>query len=202
MKNLMSAVLLCAASFAYAGFDEGLAAHKKGDYSTAFKEFKNVAEQGGASVQALVGAMYAEGKGVPQDYAQAAAWYKKAAEQGYASAQYNLGLLYDTGQGVSQDYAQAVAWYSKAAEQGYASAQYNLGLMYNQGQGVPKNYKLAYILFNLVASKGESDAVESRDIVSKEMPPNAIADAQRITTHLSKAKDFAAELQKLLNAQK
>ena len=50
---------------------------------------------GGLDVaQVNLGALYASGKGVPQDYEQAAHWYHKAAEQGVGPAQYRLGLLF------------------------------------------------------------------------------------------------------------
>ncbi|HMY01514.1 MAG TPA: hypothetical protein PKC44_17210, partial [Agitococcus sp.] len=71
MKKLICAVLLCAASVSYAGFDEGLAAYKKGNYTIALKEFKKAAQQGDAYAQFNLGLMYAKGEGVPQDYAKA-----------------------------------------------------------------------------------------------------------------------------------
>ena len=146
--------------------------------------------------------MYANGRGVPQDDAQAVEWYTKAAEQGVGDAQNNLGLMYGNGKGVPQDDAQAVFWYTKAAEQGYASAQNNLGGMYGNGEGVPQNHKIAYILFNLAAGKSDDNAVKNREIVLKVLTPIDRADAQRISTRLYNAKDFATELRKVLNAQK
>lgn len=61
------------------------------------------ATQGSAEAQFILGMMYANGRGVPQDYATARGWYEKAAAQGYALAQYNLGALYFYGQGVPQN---------------------------------------------------------------------------------------------------
>ena len=55
MKKLLCAVLLCAVSVSYAGFDEGLAAYNKGDYATALKEFKKAAVQGDVSAQFYLG---------------------------------------------------------------------------------------------------------------------------------------------------
>jgi|GEM_PF-1954054 len=202
MKKLICAVLLCAASVVYAGIYESAVVYEKGDYSKAFEEFTTAAQQGNAYAQFALGVMYADGQGVPQDYSQAVEWYKKAAQQGYAGAQYNLGGMYKNGQGVRQDYAQAVAWFKKVAQQGDAKAQALLGSMYILGQGVPQNYQMAYILFNLAASKGDSGAEKVRDIALKKMTPAAIADAQVITTRLHNAKDFAAELGKVLNGQK
>jgi TPR repeat protein len=57
--------------------------------------------------QAVLGGMYDNGQGAPQNDAMAVLWYRKAAEQGDARAQYNLGVMYAQGQRVLQDYAQA-----------------------------------------------------------------------------------------------
>jgi len=100
---------------AWAGFDEGMAAHERGDYATALREWSPLAEQGHAGAQNNLGFMYRNGQGVPQDYAEALQWYRKAAEQGHAEAQNNLGFMYEDGQGVPQDYAHAHMWYNLAA---------------------------------------------------------------------------------------
>ncbi len=128
MKRILVALLLLTlAAPAWAGWDEGVAAYERGDYATAFREMKPLAEQGNASAQYNLGFMYGNGEGVTQDYAEAVRWYRRAAEQGHAGAQTSLGVMYDKGQGVPQDYAEAVKWYTKAAERGVALAQYNLG---------------------------------------------------------------------------
>ena len=100
---------------AWAGFDEGLAAYQRGDYATAVREWRPLAEQGVADAQYNLGVMYGEGLGVPQDYAKAVGWWRKAAEQGHATAQYNLGVAYHNGEGVPQNYAQAHMWHNLAA---------------------------------------------------------------------------------------
>ena len=73
-----------------AGFDEGMAAYEQGDYETALKEFRPLAEQGDADAQFKLGTMYNRGEGVPQDHAEALKWYRRAADQGHDVAQYNL----------------------------------------------------------------------------------------------------------------
>jgi uncharacterized protein len=122
--------------------------------------------------------MYNEGMGAVQDYKEAVKWYTKAAEQGQAEAQYSLGLMYSEGLGVTQDYKEAVNWYRKAAEQGYAKAQFNLGIMYDIGLGVTQDYKSAHMWYNIAAASGSSTAVESRDLIAKEMTPSQIEKAQ------------------------
>ena len=64
---------------AWAGFDEGLAAYRRGDYATALREWRPLAEQGDADAQYNLGVMYEHGQGVPQDYAHAHMWYNLAA---------------------------------------------------------------------------------------------------------------------------
>ncbi len=100
---------------AWAGWDEAEAAYKRGDYATALREFRPLAEQGDADAQVNLGLMYDNGQGVPQDYAKAVKWVRKAAEQGLAKAQYNLGFMYGQGLGVPQDYVQAYMWFKLAA---------------------------------------------------------------------------------------
>jgi len=100
---------------AWAGFDEGMAAYDRGDYATAIRELRPLAEQGNADAQFNLGVMYANGLGGPQDYSRAVKWYRKAAEQGYAQAQYYLGLIYEDGLSVPQDHLKAHVWFNLAA---------------------------------------------------------------------------------------
>jgi len=83
-------------------------------------ELRARAEAGVPGAQFNLGAMYAEGRGVPQDEAAAVYWYRLAADQGLAQAQFNLGVMYAEGRGVSQDAAEAARWYRLAAAQGYS----------------------------------------------------------------------------------
>ena len=124
-------------------FDKGLTAYNNGDYATALKEWKPLAEEGDVDAQYYLGVLYDNGDGVPQDYKEAVRWYKLAAEQGVAEAQFNLGNMYYDGQGVSVDYKEAVRWFTLAAEQGDVDAQYNLDLIHRKGLGVPQDDKEA-----------------------------------------------------------
>ena len=123
-----------------------------------FKTLLQKADQGDATAQTLLGAMYVGGKGVPKDYAQAVTWFRKAAEQGLAGAQVMLGMAYELGLGVPQDYVQAVAWYRKAAEQGDARGQFPLGAMYFKGQGIPQDYEQAASWYRKAAEQGNARA--------------------------------------------
>ncbi len=106
---------------AWAGFDEGVAAYNRGDYATAVREWRPLAEQGYAKAQYNLGVTYRKGRGVPQDYAEAMKWFRKAAEHGNTGAQGKLGIMYAKGQGVPQDYAEAMKWYRKAVERHFTA---------------------------------------------------------------------------------
>jgi uncharacterized protein len=81
-------------------FDDALSAYSRGDYETAMRLFRPLAEQGNADAQANLGFMYQNGQGVPQDDKRAIAWYRKAADQGNDYGQTNLGFMYESGRGV------------------------------------------------------------------------------------------------------
>ena len=68
------------------GLAAGLRAIKNGDFATALKEFRPLAENGDAVAQFHLGFLYASGSGVPQDYAEALRWYRSSADRGNASA--------------------------------------------------------------------------------------------------------------------
>mgnify|MGYP006156604439 CR=1 FL=1 len=183
MKNLTIALaLLMTLSLPVSAqdFQKGSAAYEDGDYATALKEWKPLAEAGDAAAQYNLALMYRNGKGVPQDYAEAIRWYRLAAEQGLAEAQTNLGIMYDNGEGVPQDYAEAVKWWRLAAEQGHAKAQTNLGYMYGKGQGVLQDNVMAHMWYNIGAANGSELGGTNRDSISKGMTQQAIEQAQQI----------------------
>ncbi|NKB59506.1 MAG: sel1 repeat family protein [Alphaproteobacteria bacterium] len=66
---------------------KGLKAYKSGDYATAVKEWRPLAEQGHAGAQYNLGFNYVQGKGVPEDLVQAYFWFDLAARQGRGIAQ-------------------------------------------------------------------------------------------------------------------
>jgi TPR repeat protein len=105
-----------AASLAAAGpLEDGAEAAERGDYATALRLWRPLADQGNPYAQYKVGLTYDVGVGAPQDFIEAAKWYLMAADQGHAGAQFNLGLLYANGRGVAQDLVQAHMWLNLAA---------------------------------------------------------------------------------------
>ena len=67
-------------------YQKGFGAYDRGDYDTALKEFRPLAEQGYPLAQATLGLMYAEGQGVPKDYVLAHMWINLAAPKGVKGA--------------------------------------------------------------------------------------------------------------------
>ena len=75
-------------------------------------------DQGEAEAQVLLGSMYEQGWGVPQDYGIALSWLRKAAEQGSAKGQALLGGMYVMGHGVPQDFVIGHMWLNLATAAG------------------------------------------------------------------------------------
>jgi TPR repeat protein len=114
---LIFVILIVAKPVFSADYEKGVDASLRGDFKTAMKEWKPLAERGGATSQFQVGWLYNEGKGVTKNYETAVKWYRLAAVQGYAYAQSRLGRMYEGGYGVSQNYILAYMWFSIAAMQ-------------------------------------------------------------------------------------
>lgn len=162
-------------------YQKGKAAAKRGDYATALKEWRPLAEQGLTLAQHDLGILYAKGRGVKQNYRQAVKWYRKAAIAGYSNAQYLLGAMYAKGRGVTQDYAEAVKWYRKAANnRKHTFAQFSLGVMYSKGRGVKKNPVVAHMWYSLAAAGGLKFAASARSRTAKDMTPTQIHKAQEL----------------------
>ena len=130
LRVLTFAVLLIVTALPVsAGFKEGVADYKRGDYRTAFREMKTLAEQGNAGAQIGLGLMHNKGSDVPKNYALAVEWYRKAALQGNANAQLNFGIMNATGQGVPKIYTNAYMWRSLSAARGNKTAAKNLEIV-------------------------------------------------------------------------
>ncbi len=99
MKRLVLtvAILIGLAAPGWGQSDAGYEAYKRGDYATAHRVWKPLAEQGDASAQYNLGLLYHHGLGVKRQLSEAAKWYGRAAENGDADAQKAIGDLYVKG---------------------------------------------------------------------------------------------------------
>lgn len=132
-------------------FEDASKAYSRGDYETAYRLFKPLADQGVSDAQYHLAILYDLGLGVPQDYTEAFKWYRKAGDQGYADAQNNLGVMYESGLSVPQDYVLAHMWFNLASSRFPASEQ-----------------------------EKQKVAASNRDRVASKMTPDQIAKAQQL----------------------
>ena len=85
------------------------------------------AENGDASAEFTVGAIYRDSRGVAKDDRIALDWFTQSAEQGYVEAQYSLGVMYrDCCEANGSDYESAIAWLQIAANSGHVLAKEEL----------------------------------------------------------------------------
>lgn len=126
VRRIAILVVLLASAIGWSGqFEDGLAARDRGDFSTAFRTFKQLATTGDANSQFQLSLLYSAGKGVNADGKQALHWLQQAATRGNVQAQSNLGVAFNMGRGVSQDPIKAYAWLSIAASGGDSVASTN-----------------------------------------------------------------------------
>lgn len=175
MALLLIAVL---APPAWGDFAAGARAYKAGDYETARREWRPLAEQGDAAAQHGLGTLYQYGFAVAEDSAVAAKWYRAAAEQGHANAQAKLAYLLGRGKGLPTDYAAAARWFREAAEQGHAEAQFNLGILYAMGAGVERDRVQALMWLILADSAGVEAARERRRQIAAELSRQDVEEAE------------------------
>jgi len=127
-----------------ARFKQGYDLYNKKSYAAAFPILMETAQAGHPRAQALLGLIYAKGRGKAVDYKQAAEWYGKAAAQGHRAAQFSLGSLYFDGDGVSKDHVKAIQLYRQSADQGFSDAEFHVGLAYEFGWGgLPRDRRMA-----------------------------------------------------------
>jgi len=122
-----------------ADYQAGVTAYQTGDFRGAYEQWLPLAQQGDATAQNALGALYDHGLGVGEDHVKAAYWYEKAAKQGFPMAMRNLGTLYANGNGVPRDLDQAKTWLQKAADAGDTEAGKRLSALTVQAPPPPAN---------------------------------------------------------------
>lgn len=152
-----------------ADYQDGLNAYSYGDYSTAMREWRAVADAPADSVIPTVYAethyaiamLYWQGQGVTRDYHKAHDWLSKAADLNHAGAQAKLGYMHTDGLVVVQDFDQAFEWFGKAAKQGNVDGLYNLGIFYLYGWGTEKDPTMAAQYLAAASALGDDSAEEA-----------------------------------------
>jgi TPR repeat protein len=80
------------------------------DEVVAARFLEPAAASGDIDAQSILGQMYLQGEGVPQNYEEAFRLLKNAAEHGNSDAQGFVAVLYLQGDGVSRDVVEAYKW--------------------------------------------------------------------------------------------
>ena len=88
------------------------------DIPRAKELIRYAAEEGYATSQAMLGALYADGTISEINMKEALKWYRLAADQGFSGGQHFLGHCYENGIVVKKDINLAKYWYGLAAAQG------------------------------------------------------------------------------------
>jgi uncharacterized protein len=181
MKNIFVGfvfLILLSPITAMADYQDGRDAFDRGDYSTAVKEFKMLAQKNDPRGQYALAVLYDLGEGVSQSSKEAVKLYRLAAEQGFADAQNNLGVAYDQGEGVGTDYKVAMKWYLLAAERGNRDAPNNIGVLHMIGFGVPRSFLKAHTWFT-IAGAGDSEAIRNKNFLEKKLTSEQLAESKR-----------------------
>src|SRR5439155_4992862 len=105
--------------------DLAYAEYQRGRYVGAFKEaMRRVEEKNDPKSMTLLGELYADGLGVPNDDKKAAEWYKLAAARGDREAMFALSMFKMTGRGGPADRLEAVRLLTEAAKLGHVVGAY------------------------------------------------------------------------------
>jgi hypothetical protein len=144
---------------ATAGADLVFGAFQRGCYLTAFSlATQRAADRSDPKAMTLLGELYANGLGVPQDDKRAADWYKLAAARGDREAMFALAMFALGGRAGPRDREASAKWLAAAAKLGQPLAAYDLALLYMEGQLFPQDFGRAADLLRVAAGAGNAEA--------------------------------------------
>lgn len=184
--RLALATLVFAVTVVASDLDAGKRAYEKGDFATALREWRPLADQYNAEAMYLVGSMVFDGKGVKQDKHIALGLFQLAAHAGSAEAELRLAAMYRAGDGVAINIDNSIYWNKRAAEHGVPLAQFAMGVFYWGGvkethdsvTEIKPDSVIAFMWFSL-CSEPEHLCADSRKVLAKEMTQHQIDEAQR-----------------------
>ncbi len=159
-------------------WQRGTALYDQKDFRGALAVYSQAAGLGHPRAMAVLGNMYRDGQGVPQDPYQAVKWYTQAAALGNRGAQYSLGSMYEEGEGLPRSFTRAAQLYKASARQGMLEAQLALGLSYEFGNGVPRNRRSAIYWLNQAAEQGDAGAQLYVDWLRRSYTPRCRDEAE------------------------
>lgn len=170
---------MAAAPASAADFDVGMNAARQGDFATAFREWKPLADAGHARAQVNLGEMYETGMHVDFDLVEAARLFRSAAESGLALGQLRYAMALQKGEGVAKDKAAAMGWLVMAAERHNPQALYEIGYAYHEGEGVDANPAEAMKWFIIADEYGHQEAYHAGTYVAGRMTTEQVTAASQ-----------------------
>lgn len=121
-----------------------------------YKENIKKANNGNKESEFVIGYLYENGRGVPQNINEAVKWYRKSAKKKYTKALNNLAYLYQNGNGVEKDIRKAEELLKMSAKQGDNVACLNLGILYQTNNEI--NMENAKFWYKKAMNKGNEVA--------------------------------------------
>jgi hypothetical protein len=174
-------------------------AYGNGDYVVTHRRSRFLAEQGDASAQVFLGALFQDGWGTARDYNEAVRWYRSASELGHPVAQLLLANRYQFGEGgLRKDYDKAWELFYKAADQNYATAYYALAAMsyLSSRENYIEAYKWAMLAAARLKQSGHKDFMVSMiESLESDLSSEEIAEAERMISEWKPKKDLSLHVE-------
>ena len=124
----------------------------------AAERLEQLAEDGDAYAQYIIGTAYRDGGLLIPDTAKAQKLLERAAEQDLDAAQYALGKLYLSDDADIHDSAKGIYWLKRSADNGNDFAAYRLGKEYLSGKNTVKDAETAVSYLRQAANNGNAYA--------------------------------------------
>ena len=124
----------------------------------AVEQLEQLAEDGDAYAQYIIGTAYRDGGLLIPDTVKAQKFLERAAEQDLDAAQYALGKLYLSDDADVHDSAKGIYWLKRSADNGNDFAAYRLGKEYLSGKNTIKDAETAVSYLRQAADNGSTYA--------------------------------------------
>jgi uncharacterized protein len=149
--------------------DLAFGAFQRGQYITAFSlATQRAVDMKDPKSMTLLGELYANGFGVPEDDKKAAEWYELAAARGDSNAMFALAMFNLKGRAGPRDRQKSAKLLADAAKLGHPIAAYDLALLYIEGQLFPQDFNHAAELLRSAAQAGNPQAQYALGTLYKE----------------------------------
>ncbi|CAI2166719.1 19772_t:CDS:10 [Funneliformis geosporum] len=139
---------------------DGIAAHKRNEWDTAWECFNAHAELGNTTAKYWKGYYLWEGYSCQKDRVEASKLYKAAADDGFPDAQLRYAFSLIDNPGIKFNKKIFIEYLIKASDNNSSTAQFNLGDLYFNGKmGVTKDVSLGKKYLNLAALNSHHKAI-------------------------------------------